>query len=119
MTLRKLLLGTSITIAMIGPLCSTGWAQSARSEYTSLAGCKVLWHAAANEPLPNSFNPICPGRDGMRVILEGGDARSWIGLVPPGAKSDQGKRLYNVGVVSPRSLASVWSGVTLVQSWWL
>ena len=48
----------------------------------------------------------------MRVILEGGDARSWIGLIPPGAKYDQGTRLYNIGVVSPRSLASVWSGVT-------
>ena len=31
----------------------------------------------------------------MRVILEGGDARSWISLVPRGAKSDQGTRLYN------------------------
>ena len=70
-------------------------AATARSEYTSLAGCKVLWHAAANEPLPDSFNSICPGRDGMRVILEHGDARSWIGLIPPGAKYDQGKRLYN------------------------
>ena len=29
------------------------------------------------------------------MILEHGDARSWIGLIPPGAKYDQGTRLYN------------------------
>jgi hypothetical protein len=67
----------------------------ARSEYTSLdAGCKVLRHATAHEPLPDSFESICPGRDGMRVISEGGDARSWISLVPRGAKSDQGTRSF-------------------------
>jgi hypothetical protein len=80
-------------------MCGTGWAQGeARSAYTSLdAGCKVLWRAADEHPLPplpDSFKSICPGRDGMRVILEGGDARSWIGLLPRGAKYDQGKRLY-------------------------
>ena len=70
-------------------------------EYTSLdAGCKVLWRAADQHPLPplpDSFESICPGRDGMRVVLEGGDARSWIGLIPPGAKYDQGTRLYTPG----------------------
>jgi hypothetical protein len=55
----------------------------------------VLWHARANEPLPDSFTSICPGRDGLRVILEGGDARTWITLVPPGAKNENGIRLYN------------------------
>src|ERR1700756_4317396 len=69
-------------------------ASELRSEYTSLLGCKVLWHAKANEPLPDSFNSVCPGRNGMRVILEHGDARSWIGLIPPGSTYDQGKRLY-------------------------
>jgi hypothetical protein len=58
----------------------------------------MLWRAADEHPLPplppDSFKSICPGRDGMRVILEGGDSRSWIGLLPPGAKYDQGKRLY-------------------------
>jgi hypothetical protein len=72
--------------------------QTARSEYTSLdAGCKVLWRAADERslpPLPDSFKSICPGRDGIRVILEGGDDRSWIGLLPPGAKYDQGTRLH-------------------------
>ena len=71
---------------------------TARSEYTSLdAGCKVLSRAADKRPLPplpDSFKSICPGREGMRVILEGGDARSWIGLLPRGAKYDNGKRLY-------------------------
>ena len=60
-----------------------------------LANCKMLWHAAANEPLPDSFDSICPGRDGMRVLLEGGDARSWIELLPRGVKRDQSKRLYS------------------------
>ena len=83
------------TMTLAASFSTSAWAQSARSEYTSLTGCKVLWHAAANEPLPDSFNSICPGRDGMRVILEHGDARSWIGLIPPGAKYDQGTRLYN------------------------
>jgi hypothetical protein len=71
---------------------------TAHSEYTSLdAGCKMLWRAADQHPpppLPDSFKSICPGRDGIRVILEGGDARSWIGLLPRGAKGDQGKRLH-------------------------
>jgi hypothetical protein len=72
--------------------------QTARSKYTSLdTGCKVLWRAADEQPLPplpDYFKSICPGRDGMRVILEGGDDRSWIGLLPPGAKYDQGTRLH-------------------------
>jgi hypothetical protein len=57
----------------------------------------VLWRAADEHPLPplpDRFKSICPGRDGMRVILEGGDDLSWIGLLPPGAKYDQGTRLY-------------------------
>jgi hypothetical protein len=83
------------TMTLAASFSTSASAQAARSEYTSLAGCRVLWHAAANEPLPDSFNSICPGRDGMRVILEHGDARSWIGLIPPGAKYDQGKRLYS------------------------
>jgi hypothetical protein len=90
-TMRTLMLAAAFC-------CAFGAARAeptAHSQYTSLdAGCKMLWHAAANEPLPDSFNSICPGRDGMRVILEGGDARSWIGLLPRGAKYDQGKRLY-------------------------
>jgi hypothetical protein len=56
----------------------------------------VLWRAADKHPLPplpDSFQSICPGRDGMRVILEGGDGRSWFGLLPPGVKYDQGTRL--------------------------
>jgi hypothetical protein len=91
--LKLLLVGAAL-------LCSTGWAQAVevRSEYTSLdAGCKVLWRAADQyplPPLPDSFKSICPGRDGMRVVLEGGDARSWIGLIPPGAKYDRGTRLH-------------------------
>jgi hypothetical protein len=30
----------------------------------------------------------------MRVLLEGGDARSWIGLVPPGVDYKDGARFY-------------------------
>jgi hypothetical protein len=86
------------TIAVIGLGLCGAQAAEARSEYTSLdTGCKVLWRAADQHPLPplpDAFESICPGRDGMRVMLEGGDARSWIGLLPRGAKYDQGKRLY-------------------------
>ena len=98
MTLRKLILRTTIALAMISPLCSTGWAQAveARSAYTSLdTECKMLWHAADHDPLPDSFESICPGRDGIRVLLERGDARSWIVLVPRGTKNENGIRLYN------------------------
>jgi hypothetical protein len=70
----------------------------ARSEYTSLGkDCKVLWRAANERPLPplpDSFRSICPGRNGMRVILEGGDSRSWIGLLPRATKYDNGTRLH-------------------------
>jgi hypothetical protein len=69
-----------------------------RSEYTSLdEGCKVLWRAEDQHPPPppgDEFRSICPGRNGMRVMLEGSDARSWIGLVPPGARYEQGRRLH-------------------------
>src|SRR5580704_11366602 len=65
------------------------------SKYTSLTDCKMLYNAA-NDPsaeMKDVFESICPGRDGMRVMLEGGDARSWIGLLPAGTKYKQGKRL--------------------------
>jgi hypothetical protein len=77
-------LGVSYTPALAGP--------TARSEFTPLDSCKQLGRLA--DELPDSFKSICPGRDGMRVIFEGGDGRSWIGLLPPGAKYDQGTRLH-------------------------
>jgi hypothetical protein len=33
----------------------------------------------------DNFESICPGRDGLRVMLNGFDARSFIGLLPAGA----------------------------------
>jgi TPR repeat protein/uncharacterized protein YecT (DUF1311 family) len=77
------------------------WAGSdpaSHSEYTSFDhGCRMLWRAADEyplPPLPDSFKSICPGRDEMRVIVEGGDSRSWIGLLPRGAKYEDGARFY-------------------------
>lgn len=55
----------------------------ATSEYTSLDDCKTL---ASSENDPNAeidyFSAVCKGRDGYRVMYAGGDARSWIDLVP-------------------------------------
>lgn len=65
------------------------------SKYTSLTSCRMLYNAA-NDPaaeMKDVFESICPGRDGMRVTLEGGDARSWIGLLPAGTKYEQSKPL--------------------------
>ena len=42
--------------------------------------------------LPDFFEAICPGRNGMQVILEGGDSRSNIGLLPRGAAYKEGAR---------------------------
>jgi hypothetical protein len=94
-----LLLLAGVSVASASSAIDTLHAEpTAHSEYTSLdAGCKMLWRAADEHPLPplpDSFESICPGRDGMGVMLEGGDARTWIGLVPRGAKYDNGKRLY-------------------------
>jgi hypothetical protein len=93
----------------------------AHSEYTSLdAGCKVLSRAADEHPLPplpDRFQSICPGRDGMGVILEGGDGRSWIGLLPRGVKYNHGTRLYANWGDFPRSPVSAWNGVTMVRNW--
>jgi hypothetical protein len=86
LTISKL----AITVASLATLAlsTAAWAGPSplsHSEYTPLGhSCKVLWHAAQNEPLPDSFRSVCPGRDGMRVTLEGHDARSWIGLLHPG-----------------------------------
>jgi hypothetical protein len=92
LTISKL----AITVASLATLAlsTATWAGPSplsHSEYTPLGhSCKVLWHAAQNEPLPDSFRSVCPGRDGMRVTLEGHDARSWIGLLPPRTKYDDG-----------------------------
>jgi hypothetical protein len=69
------------------------------SKYTPLGhSCKVTWHAAKNEPIPDSSESICPGLEGMRVTLTEHDARSWIGLLPP-------KTEYNDAVQFP-----IWKG---------
>jgi hypothetical protein len=97
MKMTKLIPRIAIPLAMIGSLCSTGWAAQTVSKYTSLdtAECKMLSHATANDPLPDVFDSLCPGRDGIRVGLEGGDARSWIVLIPRGVKYENGKQLNN------------------------
>ena len=70
---------------------------AATSAYTSLEnGCRVL-RTFSTDPdavLPDFFESICPGRDGLRVIYEGGDSRSWIGLLPPGVAYENGARLH-------------------------
>ncbi len=57
----------------------------ATSEYTSLDDCKTI---ASSENDPNAeidfFSSICKGRDGYRVSYDGGDSRSWIGLLAKG-----------------------------------
>jgi hypothetical protein len=89
--------GVCCALALGALVTSHAWSvladPTAHSEYTSLdVGCKALGRLVPE--LPDSFKSICSGRDGMRVILEGGDARSWIGLLPPGEKYDQGTRLH-------------------------
>jgi hypothetical protein len=91
---------TSLALAFrLAPILSPRYAQAANltkfSEYTSLKDCKILWREGMDErlvPPLTDFESICPGRDGMQVILEGGDARSWIGLLPRSLKYDDGVR---------------------------
>jgi hypothetical protein len=73
---------------------------TARSEYTSLDNkdCKMRWRATREDPESDSFESICPSRDGFCVILEGGDSRSWIGLLPHGAKYDDGVQFHSSGI---------------------
>jgi hypothetical protein len=52
----------------------------------------------------------------MRVILEGGDSRSWIGLLPRGVKYDNGARFHVNWGAFLRSSASGSNGVTTVPS---
>lgn len=55
---------------------------TAYSHYTSLTNCQVLRSSQQEkEPEIDYFESLCPGREGFNVALEGGDARSWIGLV--------------------------------------
>jgi hypothetical protein len=77
------------------------------SEYTSLENkdCKILWRNTDLDVAIDSFGSVCPGRNGVRVILEGADARSWIGLLPLGAKYDDGVRFYSPTMF--RSFANV------------
>jgi hypothetical protein len=90
LTISKLV----ITVASLATLtlATATWAgptSLSHSEYTPLGhSCKVTWHAAPNEPLPDSFKSICPGRDRMRVTWTEVDARDWIGLLPPKTKSE-------------------------------
>ena len=81
--------GISITL-ILATLSSAALTDPApTSGYTSLdKGCKILWRAADDD----GFKSICPGRDGIRVILEGGDLRSWIGLLPRGVNYEKGVR---------------------------
>jgi hypothetical protein len=92
MTTRTLLLAAATALLA----ATAAYAESPMfSKYTSLTDCRMLYNAA-NDPAPDMkdvFESICPGRDGLRVMLEGGDARSWIGLLPAGTKYEQGKRL--------------------------
>jgi hypothetical protein len=94
MTTRTILLATATALLAV----TTAHAQAfgpMQSKYTSLTDCRMLYNAA-NDPtaeMKDVFKSVCPGRDGMRVTLEGGDARSWIGLLPAGTKYEQSKRL--------------------------
>jgi hypothetical protein len=87
LTISKL----AITVVSLA-LSTAAWAGPnplAHSKYTPLGhSCKVTWHAAKNEPMSDSSESICPGRDGMRVTLTEHDARSWIGLLPLKTKYD-------------------------------
>ena len=90
--MKKLLFATVACLALV----SSAQAQSATSAYTSLddKDCKVLRTYQTNPEvvLPDFFEAICPGRNGMQVILEGGDSRSNIGLLPRGAAYKEGAR---------------------------
>lgn len=62
-------------------------------KYSSVADqdCVMM---RSSETDPNAqidyFEMQCPGVDGYQVMLEGGDARSWIGLIKPGQSYAQG-----------------------------
>ena len=57
------------------------------SEYTNLSECKTI---ASSENDPNAeidyFQSVCKGRDGYKVLLAGGDSRSWVQLLAKGDK---------------------------------
>jgi hypothetical protein len=89
MKLRTLLLAVATLLA------ATAAHAQASSKYTPLTNCRMLYNAANDPaaPMKDVFTSVCPGRDGMRVMLEGGDARSWIGLLPDGTRYEQSKPL--------------------------
>jgi hypothetical protein len=117
----------STLLLAIGLSCHAGFGLAepeARSEYTSLdASCKELPAPSPTE----SAAAICRGRDGMRVIWETFDARSWIRLLPAGAKDDQEKQFqHTLGpplIITGKRLEWRYHGPKLVAlivraNWW-
>ena len=73
--MKKLLFATVACLALV----SSAQAQSATSAYTSLDDKhrKVLRTYQTNPEvvLPDFFEAICPGRNGLQLVLEGGDSQ--------------------------------------------
>ena len=124
--MRPIALSATAIAAMVATSSCVAFAEPVvTSAYTSLdKGCKAL-RSSADDPNPaiDYFKLICPGRNGMRVILEGGDARSWVGLVPPGADYKNGARFYRPLMTAnfgsfPNAPANYSNGVIMAQGWW-